>query len=55
MVRAAWKTKKIVTPKKEDIKTQAQPQKQAPKEPQLTEKPREQKSSSMPYNQIYGR
>ena len=55
MVRAAWKTKKIVTPKKEDIKIQAQPQKQAPKEPQLTEKPREQKSSSMPYNQIYGR
>tara|TARA_Y100000310_G_scaffold272065_1_gene286837 strand:+ start:353 stop:1438 length:1086 start_codon:yes stop_codon:yes gene_type:complete len=55
MVRAAWKTKKIVTPKKEDIKAQAQPQKQAPKEPQPTEKPREQKSSSMPYNQIYGR
>ena len=56
MNRAAWPSKKIVTPKKEDIKTrQAQPQKQAPKEPQLTEKPREQKSSSMPYNQIYGR
>ena len=55
MIRAAWKTKKIVASEKEDIKVQAQPEKQASKEPQPTEKPREQKGFGSPYNQIYGR
>ena len=57
MVRAAWKTKKIVAPKKEvnkpndkPLKTQVSEEKQ-----KLPEAPREKKAPQGQYNQIYGR
>ena len=58
MVRAAWKTKKVVESKKEVNKTKDKPEKidvsdeEKPKPP----KPQaEQKTPKTQYNQIYGR
>ena len=57
MVRAAWKTKKIVAPKKEVNKPKDKPLKtQASEEkPRLPEVAKEKKTSQAQYNQIYGR
>jgi len=57
MVRAAWKTKKIVAPKKEVNRPKDKPQKTQVSEekPKLPEAPKEKKTPQGQYNQIYGR